>query len=354
MKKELSLDVRKLRILLWIYIVLCIAIAGVHYGYADKASPSVSAGFLWLWQFYENELKVLFFLYAGYLTLKILKKSQRSRMQKRNLIGLLIAAFIVHLALPFITGNKEFYFFTMPLPWTTTPLQLLYEGSSFYLEKEPLWGTLGITTVIVFYGLVTLVVIAGTLLFGRRWQCSTLCLFNGFVSEAFSPGFPLVGHKKALTSKQKKAMNVVKWAFFGGGIFFSLYWALVVLGYTDGAWSELIGSVEIYKYLLGELFVAMFFWIAFTGRGYCYYCPLGVLLSFISKAAGQRIETNETKCIQCGKCNKACPMGIDIETMAKDGMPVKDVSCVGCGHCIDICPVETLSYKTRFTSLFRK
>lgn len=192
MKKELSLDVRKLRILLWIYIVLCIAIAGVHYGYADKASPSVSAGFLWLWQFYENELKVLFFLYAGYLTLKILKKSQRSRMQKRNLIGLLIAAFIVHLALPFITGNKEFYFFTMPLPWTTTPLQLLYEGSSFYLEKEPLWGTLGITTVIVFYGLVTLVVIAGTLLFGRRWQCSTLCLFNGFVSEAFSPGFPLV------------------------------------------------------------------------------------------------------------------------------------------------------------------
>jgi polyferredoxin len=307
-----------------------------------------------LWHFYENELKVLFFLYAGYLTLKILKKSQRSKMQKRNLIGLLIAAFIVHLALPFISGNKEFYFFTMPLPWTTTPIQLLYQDSSFYLDKEPLWGALGITSVLVFYGFVTLVVIIGTLLFGRRWQCSTLCLFNGFVSEAFSPCFPLVGNKKELTGQQKKAMNVAKWVFFLAGIFFSLYWGLVILGYTDGSWSELIGRVEIYKYLLGELFVAMFFWIAFTGRGYCYYCPLGVLLSFISRLAGQRIESDESKCIQCGKCNKACPMGIDIEIMAKDSLPINDLSCVGCGHCVDICPVETLSYKTRFTSTFKR
>jgi ferredoxin-type protein NapH len=353
MKKDIALDVTKLKILLWVYILLCILIAGIHYGYADKASPSISAGFLWLWHFYENELKVLFFIYAGYLTLKILRKSQRTKMQGRNLIGLFVTALIVHLILPIVTGNNEFYFFSMPLPWTTTPLQLLHEGSVFYLEKEPLWGALGITSVMIFYALVTVVVFVGTLLFGRRWQCSTLCLFNGFVSEAFSPCFPLIGKKKELTTKQKKIMMVVKWVFFVMGIFFSAYWALVILGYPIDGWSELLGSLEIYKYLLGELFVAMFFWIAFTGRGYCYYCPLGVLLSFISKAAGQRIETNETKCIQCGKCNKACPMGIDIETMAKEGLSVKDLSCVGCGHCVDVCPVETLSYKTNFLALLR-
>ncbi|MBE6067196.1 MAG: hypothetical protein E7211_05755 [Clostridium lundense] len=51
----------------------------------------------------------------------------------------------------------------------------------------------------------------------------------------------------------------------------------------------------------------MFFWVAFIGRGYCYYCPLGTVLGIIGKAAGQKITTDNAKCAQCSKCNSACP-----------------------------------------------
>ncbi len=48
----------------------------------------------------------------------------------------------------------------------------------------------------------------------------------------------------------------------------------------------------------------MFFWIAFIGRGYCYFCPLGTVLSLFAKIAGQKIKTDNTKCVNYNKCNK--------------------------------------------------
>jgi polyferredoxin len=100
--------------------------------------------------------------------------------------------------------------------------------------------------------------------------------------------------------------------------------------------------------------MAMFFWIVFTGRGYCYYCPLGTVLGLISKIAGQKITTNNSKCIQCGKCSETCPMSIDIKSAAFYGKDVVDIRCVGCGHCVDACPTKTLSYTTKVLSILKK
>jgi ferredoxin-type protein NapH len=93
----------------------------------------------------------------------------------------------------------------------------------------------------------------------------------------------------------------------------------------------------------------MFFWIIITGRGYCYYCPVGTVTGLLGRAAGQRIITDISECINCGKCNKACPMSIDINRQAVTGNTVTDLNCVGCGHCIDACPTGTLAYFTRFS-----
>lgn len=94
--------------------------------------------------------------------------------------------------------------------------------------------------------------------------------------------------------------------------------------------------------------MAMSFWVAFIGRGYCYYCPLGTVLGFVGKFAGQKILTDNTTCVQCNKCNLACSMSIDISKKAKRGEAVTDLGCVGCGHCVDACPTRTLSYSTRY------
>ncbi|MFL0267377.1 4Fe-4S binding protein [Candidatus Clostridium radicumherbarum] len=111
---------------------------------------------------------------------------------------------------------------------------------------------------------------------------------------------------------------------------------------------QIISKIENYKYLSSELLAAMFFWVAFIGRGYCYYCPLGTVLAFFGKIAGQEIVTNKFKCIQCSQCNLACPMSIDIKIKAKEGKAVSSNRCVGCCHCVDACPTRTLDYSTKY------
>jgi len=343
-----TVELRILKGILGAYIILAIVIAGLNYGYVNQANPKVAAFITWLWSFYENWIKTLFIMIGSFLTLRIIGTSQRSTMRKRNLTGFIVAALVVHIAAPIFLHNHEIYFFTMPLPWTTTPLQFLCPKSTIYLSRYPLWGAAGISAALIFYVCVSVIVVVGTLLFGRRWQCSTLCLFNGFASEVFAPAFPLIGKKKTITKEILKAFAVLRWAFLSLSLFFTIWWILFLLGIQVFGNFQLISQIENYKYLSAELLIMMFFWVAFIGRGYCYYCPLGTVLSLLSKLAGQKIVTNQSECIKCNRCNIACPMSIDIKSKAQIGKAVTDSRCVGCGHCVDTCPTKTLDYSTKF------
>jgi polyferredoxin len=342
------IEKRVLKTILWIYIALCVLIAGLNYGYAPHANAQIASFLTWFWHFYENWVKTLFILACGILTLRIIGKSRRTALRKRNLIGFVIAALAVHIVLPLLTGNQELYFFTMPLPWTTTPLQLLNEGSSFYQSRFPVWGAVGISTALIFYVVISVIVFASTLLFGRRLQCSSLCLFNGFAAEVFDPAIPLIGKPRKIGSKLLKTLTVIRWIFLTKAVLLALWWIFLALGVRVPGDLLTMGKAEVSVYLAGELLMAMFFWAAFAGRGYCFYCPLGTVLALLSKIAGQRILTANTRCVECNRCNESCPMAIDIKTLAAIGMEVKNLRCVGCGHCVDACPTKTLSYTTAF------
>jgi len=348
-----SKAIKILKYTLWIYIILCIVIAGLNYGYSAKASPSVAAFITWMWHFYENWIKVFIIIICSFLSIRVINSSELSSMRKRNINGFIIAALVIHIILPLILNNKEIYFFVMPLPWSTTPLQLMYPPSRFYSGHVDIWGLAGISAALVFYIIACIVIAAGTLLFGRRWQCSTLCMLNGFVSEVFSDVFPLVGRKKEIKTVTLKIFSILRWIFLAVALFFTIWWILLVSGVQLPIDHNTISMLEVFKYLIGELLIAMFLWVVMTGRGYCYYCPLGTVLAFLSKLAGQKINTNKTKCVQCGKCNKACQMSIDIKSCAKSGSHVESLRCVGCGHCVDVCPVHTLEYSTNFIEKFK-
>ena len=348
MQKRKVDDFAILRMMVWAYIILCVVIAGLNYGYVQVAPEPVAQLITAAWHFYENWVKMAFIVTGSILTLRIVKRTSRTDTRKKNLIGFIIAALVVHIVSPLILGNKELYFFAMPLPWTTTPLQLLYEDSSFYASRFPIWGATGITWAVIFYVAISVVIFGGTLLFGRRWQCSRLCLFNGFASEVFAPAFPLIGKKRQLSPSVLKVFRVAKWTIFAIAIFFLAYWVLLLLGFQVFEDYQTISRLEVYKYLSAELLGMMFFWIVLTGRGYCYYCPLGTVLGYMGKLSGQRIVTDQTRCIGCNQCNIACPMTIDIRGKALAGEPVISMNCVGCGHCVDVCFTKMLSYTTCF------
>jgi len=349
MEKKTSNQLKVLKTILWIYIILCILIAGLNYGYANTAPANVIKIINLVWLAYENWIKTLFIVIGAILTIKIIGASKRTTMRKTNLIGFIGAALTIHIFAPLILNNYELYFYAMPLPWTTTPLQLLDKNSSLFNSTVATSGSSGVFAALVFFVCISIVVLIGTLLFGRRFQCSSICLFNGFAAEVFDPAFPLVGKHKDVKPKTLRLMSMLRWIFLAIALFFIIYWALYLLGVIAAPNIGFIAKIESYKYLAGELLMMMFFWIAFTGRGYCYYCPLGTTLSLIARVAGQKITTNNTKCVKCGKCNDICPMAIGIKEKAVNGAVVQDIKCVGCGHCVDECPTRNLRYSTKFT-----
>jgi len=341
-------EVRFLKGLLFLYILLGLLIAGVNFGWAPNASPRAQAVILAVWQFYENQFKTLLIIICSILTLRLIGKREIPRMRRYNLIGFISAALVIHIAGPLLSGNPDLYFVGMPLPWSTVGLRLAVSSSSFHQDQLLHWGEGGIRSALVVFAAIHVVVLFGTLLLGRRWQCSTICLFNGFASEVFAPAFPLFGKRRKLGKGMLGFFAAMKWLLLGSSLMLTVFWLVIWAFDLQPAGMRLLETLETYKYLVVELLLAMFFWTALVGRGYCYYCPLGTVLGWVGRAVGQKIITTRGKCIGCGKCDSACPLSIRIRDRALKGEAVVDSRCVGCGHCVDVCPVQTLAYSTGF------
>ncbi len=48
------------------------------------------------------------------------------------------------------------------------------------------------------------------------------------------------------------------------------------------------------------------------------------------------------RCIECGKCNNACPMGLDVMKSAAKGKRINENTRILCERCVDACPMKCL------------
>ncbi|MGB4658492.1 MAG: 4Fe-4S binding protein, partial [Mobilitalea sp.] len=79
-------------------------------------------------------------------------------------------------------------------------------------------------------------------------------------------------------------------------------------------------------------------------RFFCkYLCPVGAFYGIIGKLSPTKIERNADLCINCKKCNKACPVNIDVENAEK----ITSAECINCNECVLACPKKgALEIKT--------
>lgn len=72
-------------------------------------------------------------------------------------------------------------------------------------------------------------------------------------------------------------------------------------------------------------------------RPFCkYLCPLGAIYGLLNRFSAYRMGVEQSACVHCGKCEKACKMGVDVTG------DINSAECIRCGACKAVCPTGAI------------
>jgi len=72
-------------------------------------------------------------------------------------------------------------------------------------------------------------------------------------------------------------------------------------------------------------------------RPFCrWFCPLGATYGLTNKVSFYKLKLDSSSCINCGRCEQACKLGIPVLTEQNS------VECIRCGDCKNACPTGAL------------
>ncbi|MBQ6119381.1 MAG: 4Fe-4S binding protein [Clostridia bacterium] len=111
----------------------------------------------------------------------------------------------------------------------------------------------------------------------------------------------------------------------------------LLLALSDTSLFRLFGSRFAWKACILGMIVL---WSVVICRPFCkYLCPLGAFYAPFNKVAAVKIQVDANKCVNCGACEKACPMNVD------PSRTPNHTECIRCGECLHTCPAKALRYE---------
>lgn len=218
-----------------------------------------------------------------------------------------------------------------------TPITLFYL-SPYIIVVEALKGVIN-GSLIVFVCLFLL-----SLFFGRVF-CSWICPGGGLQEICFA----------AQDKPVKKGywIKYVIWVPWLTLIIIVFWKAGGILGIHPTAHLENGVSLNdplsyiIWYSVIGLIITWAFF---FGKRSFCHhicwmapFMVIGTKIRDFFGAPGLRLKPNSSQCVNCKKCNQACPMSLEVQQMVhNDAMEHHEY--ILCGACIDSCPKKAISY----------
>lgn len=198
---------------------------------------------------------------------------------------------------------------------------------------------------------VWIIMFVSSLFIGRAW-CSHICPYGGWqmvIDKTID--------KKLIKIKWLRGVKYILGILWVGFITYAIYSAAGLSEFNFFYNTEKVVSVDqpasliLYYTILGGL--ALFSFI-FGKRGTCnYFCPMSILniagtkVKNFLKIPSLHLESDSTSCRGCQRCNKACPMSLDVMSMVQNNN-MNTIECILCGECSTACKDDCI--KRRFGS----
>ena len=173
----------------------------------------------------------------------------------------------------------------------------------------------------------------------RRSFCGNLCPLGTLQGLFGAAGRRLLRRRLTVPRAVDRVARYLKYAVL---VFFALWtWQaaeLVLRPYDPWvAWAHLTAPDLLTTYGIGlaVLVVSLAGSLVYE-RFFCkYLCPAGALLGLLSRVSFLNIRRDADACIDCGRCDKACMMNVEVATADV----VKSSECISCNECVNACPV---------------
>lgn len=168
--------------------------------------------------------------------------------------------------------------------------------------------------------------IFGPLIFGRGW-CGYAC-WTAMVLDFLPYKVP---------KEPRRKVGFIRYIVFTVSLLFVAALFLFNVGGLEKImfWSFLAGNILYYA---AGIILAFAFK---DNRAFCkYICPITVFLKPMSYFSVFRIKCNKDKCVSCGKCEKICPMNVEITNNSR--RRINATECILCMECVKSCPKDAL------------
>jgi polyferredoxin len=177
----------------------------------------------------------------------------------------------------------------------------------------------------------------------RKAFCSWLCPVGTISEYLWKLGRRIFGRNFTLPKWLDYPLRSLKYLLLG----FFLY-AVAMMSAT--AISEFVASpyglvvdvrmLNFFRYMgttTGVVVAGLMLASLFVRNLWCrYLCPYGALMGLISMFSPLRISRNESACIDCAKCAKACPAVLPVDKLIQ----IRSAECTGCLECVAVCPAQ--------------
>ncbi len=177
----------------------------------------------------------------------------------------------------------------------------------------------------------------------RKAFCSWLCPVGTLSEYLWKLGRYTFRRNFALPRWLDIALRGIKYlllAFFACAV--ASMSATAIAGFLADPYGLIVDvrMLNFFRFLGGTAaFVLLGLMVAsiFVQNFWCrYLCPYGALLGLVSMLSPLRIRRQESTCIDCAKCAKACPSSLPVDKLVQ----IRSAECTGCLECVAVCPAK--------------